>query len=151
MQTSYNPEMPRALVGQIADLSNKTVDSFAAEEALNPGVPVMRGTVPDKQVLAVDAEGDAAKAIGVVIHEHKEPTGANEKYYPQGYAVGVMTKGRIWVQTGGAVTAGAAANYKVADGTFVADAVASGIEALACGAKFITSTSAAGLAIVEIG
>ena len=36
MQLKYG-EMDVALVGQIADLSNKTIDSFAAEEALDPG------------------------------------------------------------------------------------------------------------------
>lgn len=46
MQTSYKTTMDLALVGQIADLIIKTIDSFAAEEGLNPGVPVVRGTYP---------------------------------------------------------------------------------------------------------
>lgn len=49
MQLKYG-EMDVALVGQIADLSNKTIDSFAAEEALDPGVPVIRGSNPEKQI-----------------------------------------------------------------------------------------------------
>ena len=41
-QLSYNAEMSPAVVGMIADLSCKTVDSFAAEAALNPGDLVVR-------------------------------------------------------------------------------------------------------------
>ena len=159
MQTNYKLEMDPALVGQIADLSNHTIDSFAAEAGLDAGVPVKRGTDPTAQVLPVSAEGDAADAIGIVIHEHKEHVAAGQAYYPEQYVVGVMTKGRIWVQTGGAVTAGAAAKYNVTDGTFVENAPEGEgdedseavVEELGCGAKFITSTTAAGLAVIEIG
>lgn len=151
MQTSYKLEMDPALVGQLADLSCNTIVSYAAEEALTPGILVKYGTNPEKQVLACDANDDVKAAVGVVIHEYKEPVAGTDKYYPANYTVGVLTKGRIWVQTGGKVTAGKAANYKVAAGTFVEDAVTTGIEAVPQGAKFVTSTAAAGLAIVEIG
>lgn len=151
MQTSYKLEMDPALVGQLADLSCNTIDSFSAEEALTPGILVKYGTNPEKQVLACDANDDVTTAVGVVIHEHKEPSVGSEKYYPVNYTVGVLTKGRIWVKTGGKVTAGKAANYKVAAGAFVEDEVTTGIEAVPQGAKFITSTASAGLAIVELG
>lgn len=151
LQTNYSPDMEPALVGQIADLTNHTIESFCAEEALAPGTPVKRGTNPERQVMAVNAAGDAAKAIGVVIHEHKEPVSGTGEYYPKQFCVAVMTKGRLWVTTGGAVTAGDAANFKVADGTFVKDAVATGIEAMGVSCKFVTSTAKAGLAMIEIG
>lgn len=147
MQTSYRREMVPALIGQIADLSNKTVDSFAAEEGLNPGTPVVRGTNPAEQVKAAGT-GTLKDVIGILIHEHKEP---ETPYYPQGYTVGVMTKGRLWVEVGGAVTAGKVANYKVADKVFVQDAVATGIEAVGVPCVFLTSTSAAGLAEIQVG
>ena len=101
-------EMSPAIVGQLADLSCKTVDSFAAEVALNPGDIVIRGTNAEKQV-KLPASGTVKDAIGIVIHEHKEP-GTADGYYPIGYAVGVLTRGRIWVPVSKAVTAGKIAN-----------------------------------------
>lgn len=147
MQKKYTLDMTPGIAGQIADLSTKTIDSFAAEEGLNPATPVARGTNPEKQVKAV-AAGTAKDAIGVVIHEHKEP---GDPYYAEGYAVGVMTKGRMWVPVTKAVTAGSAANYKIADKAFTDEAAATGIEAVGVKCVFLTSTTAAGLAQIQIG
>lgn len=142
-------EMDQAVVGMIADLSCKTVDSFAAEAALNPGDLVVRGTNAAKQV-KLAATGTVKDAIGIVIHEHKEP-GTADGYYPVGYAVGVLTRGRIWVPVSKAVTAGKVANYKIAEKAFTDEAVASGIEAPGVSCVFLTSTTAAGMAEIEVG
>ena len=149
MQLSYDTELTPALVGQIADLSNKTVDSFAAEVALNPGDLVVRGTNPEKEVKPV-ATGTVANAIGIVIHEHTEAA-SDDAYYAAGDSVGVMTHGRIWVPVCKAVTAGKIANYKIADKAFTDDAVASGIEAPGVSCVFLTSTAAKGIAQIEVG
>nr|DAY67424.1 MAG TPA: hypothetical protein [Caudoviricetes sp.] len=147
-QLSYG-EMSPAIVGQLADLSYKTVDSFAAEVALNPGDLVIRGTNAEKQV-KLPASGTVKDAIGIVIHEHKEP-GTAGGYYPIGYAVGVLTRGRIWVPVSKAVTAGKIANYKIAEKAFADEAVASGIEAPGVSCVFLTSTTAKGMAEIEVG
>lgn len=149
MQLSYDTELTPALVGQIADLSNKTIDSFAAEVALNPGDLVVRGTNPEKEV-NLAATGTVANAIGIVIHEHTEAGGA-DGYYQPGDSVGVMTRGRIWVPVSKAVTAGKVANYKIADKAFTDEAAASGIEAPGVSCVFITSTTAKGIAQIEVG
>ena len=148
-QLSYNAEMSPAVVGMIADLSCKTVDSFAAEAALNPGDLVVRGTNAEKQV-KLAGTGTVANAIGIVIHEHKEP-GTADGYYPIGYAVGVLTRGRIWVPVSKAVAAGKIANYKIAEKAFTDEAVASGIEAPGVSCVFLTSTTAKGMAEIEVG
>lgn len=149
---NYSLNMDEAYAGMLYDLSDKQIDTFAVEDTdgISAGAAVIRGTEPAKQVKAANASGDGAKVIGVVLHTHKELVSSG-KYYEKGYAVPVVTKGRIYVNVGGAVTAGKTANIKLTDGTFVEDAVASGIEAVGCGAKFITSTSAAGVAVVELG
>ncbi len=146
MQLKYG-EMDVALVGQIADLSNKTIDSFAAEEALDPGVPVIRGSNPEKQIKKAGT-GTLKDVIGITVHQHKEP---DDPYYPVGYSVGVMTRGRIWVPVTKAVTAGKVANYKIADNGFTDEDVASGIEAVGVSCVFLTSSAAAGIAEIEIG
>lgn len=149
---NYSLNMDEAYAGMLYDLSDKQIDTFAVEdsEGISAGAAVVRGTNPAKQVKAASAAGDGANVVGVVLHTHKELV-KNGKYYEQGYAVPVVSKGRVYVNVGGAVTAGKVANLKLADGTFTDEDVASGIETVACGAKFITSTSAAGVAVVEIG
>lgn len=142
-------EMSPAIVGQLADLSCKTVDSFAAEVALNPGDLVIRVTNAKKQV-KLPASGTVKDAIGIVIHEHKEP-GTADGYYPIGYAVGVLTRGRIWVPVSKAVAAGKIANYKIAEKAFTDEAVASGIEAPGVSCVFLTSTTDKGMAEIEVG
>lgn len=151
--TNYALYMDKAFAGMLYDLSAHTVDSFAVEDAdgIGTAAAVIRGTDPEQQVKAASATGDGAKVIGVTLHTHIEPPEDDKKYYPQHYTVPVVTRGRLWVQTGGAVNAGDEAHLKLADGTFVKDAVATGIEALGCGAKFITSCDKAGLAVIEIG
>ena len=96
-------EMSPAIVGQLADLSCKTVDSFAAEVALNPGDLVIRGTNAEKQV-KLPASGTVKDAIGVVIQK-----------------------------------------------AFTDEAVASGIEAPGVSCVFLTSSTGAGIAQIEIG
>lgn len=152
--TNYALTMDKAFAGALYDLSSHTVDSFAVEEADGIGVAaaVIRGTDAEHQVKSPSTSGDGAKVIGVTLHTHIEPPEAGKKYYPKNYTVPVVTKGRVWITTGGAVNAGDEAHLKLADGTFVKEAVVDGtIEALGCGAKFITSCNKAGLAVIEIG
>lgn len=152
--TNYSLTMDKAFAGALYDLSSHTVDSFAVEETdgIGAACAVIRGTDAQHQVKSPSESGDGAKVIGVTLHTHIEPPEASKKYYPQNYTVPVVTKGRVWVTTGGAVNAGDEAHLKLADGTFVKDAVSAGtIEALGCGAKFITSCDKAGLAVIEIG
>jgi hypothetical protein len=57
----------------------------------------------------------------------------------------------MWVETTDAVVAGATANLTVATGKLTDEAVAAGIEAFTqISVKFVTGTTGAGLAIVEI-
>lgn len=149
----YVERPEKAFAGLLYGIGPKIVDSFAVEDAkgIDAGVAVIRGTDTERQVKAASTSGDGAKVIGVTLHTHVEQP-ATGNYYPAEDVIPVVTKGRIWVKTGDAVKAGDAANVKLADGTFVSTEVSAGtIEALGCGAKFITSCDKAGLAVVEIG
>ena len=115
--TNYALTMDKAFAGALYDLSSHTVDSFAVEEAdgIGAACAVIRGTDAEHQVKSPSASGDGAKVIGVTLHTHIEPPEAGKKYYPQNYTVPVVTKGRVWVTTGGAVNAGDEAHLKLAD------------------------------------
>lgn len=90
--------------------------------------------------------------IGFSIHDQaREQTSAGAVQYAATETVSVLTQGRMWVMTDKAVAAGATANLKTASGTLTDAAVTTGIEALTqVSVKFITATTAAGLALVEI-
>lgn len=149
MQTAYTQYQAAALVGALFDLSNKTTFSYSAEAAVGLGVPVMLGTNKERQVKLATA---AASVIGIAMAQSDfEQSAAGLVQYADKETVSVLKSGRIWVMTADAVTAGNAANMVVASGLFTDEVVATGIEAFTqVSIKFLTSTTAAGLAVVEI-
>ena len=149
-QLAYSLYGPVAVRGLLDGVGPHNIRSYAAEAAITAGYPVKLGTNPEKQVLAANT---GASAIGFAVLD-----GAREQAMTTGltgYAgketVSTMTQGRMWVLTSKAVAAGATANLTVADGTLTDASVAAGIEAFTkLNVVFITATTAAGLAIVEI-
>ena len=149
MQTTISQYGAAAFKGMLDGIGPKNVRSYAAEEIIPVSYPVKLGTNPDKEVLKATA---GAGVVGFALHDHaREQTSAGVVQYAATETVSVLTQGRMWVMTSDAVVAGATANLTVADGTLTDAAVASGIEAFTqIDVKFITATSAAGLALVEI-
>lgn len=143
MQLKYNLELQPAVAGALYDLSTKTVDSFAAEEALDAGVPVVAGTV-EGTVKAANT-GDASNIIGIAMFTHKQDIEGAEHYYEAGYVLPVVTSGRVWVAVEGDITPRTAAKYDPATNVWKAD----GSEEVP-NAKFITSAND-GYAVVQIG
>ena len=149
MQTSISQYGAPAFKGMLDGIGPRNVRSYAAEEAIPVAYPVRLGTSPEKEVLKATA---GAGVIGFALHDYaREQTSAGLVQYNALETVSVLTQGRMWVPTSGAVVAGATANLTVADGTLTDAAVAAGIEAFTqVSVKFITGTTAAGLALVEI-
>lgn len=143
---NYALEQEAGFKGMLADCTCKTTESYAAEVAMNAGVPVVLGTNPEKQVNAVASADDCKKVIGIVQHVHKEvPDCECAKYYPACYCVPVLTRGRVFVAVDDAVEAGAPAKYDFANEVWSATN-GTAVE----GITFKTSTSAKGVAVVEI-
>ena len=148
-QTTMSQYGAAAVAGLLDGVGPRNVRSYAAEEIIPVGFPVKLGTDPAKKVLKATA---GAGVIGFSIHDQaREQTSAGAVQYAATETVSVLTQGRMWVMTSDAVVAGATANLKTASGTLTDDAVAAGIEAFTqVSVKFITATTAAGLALVEI-
>lgn len=149
MQTTISQYGAPAFKGMLDGIGPRNVRSYAAEEIIPIAYPVKLGTSPEKEVLKATA---GAGAIGFALHDYaREQNGAGTVQYAALETVSVMTAGRMWVTTSDAVVAGATANLTVADGTLTDAAVAAGIEAFTqISVKFVTGTTGAGLAIVEI-
>lgn len=155
MQLSYSQNGPVAFAGMLGDLRTNNVVSKAAEgAAIVFGKAVVGGTNKEKQVIAAGSgAGQGALITGFAAASHTvEQTSAGVVAYPVGSAVNVLDAGSIWVETNDAVVAGAVANYHLATGKFTDEAVGAGIEAISrLSVRFITGTTAAGLAMVSVG
>ena len=150
MQSTVSQYGPVAVAGLLDGVANpRNIRSYAAEAAVGMARAVMLGTNKDKQVLHATT---GAAAIGFAIHDQaREQSSAGVVQYAAKETVNVLNMGRFWCETNDAVAAGAVANLVVATGKLTDEAVAAGIEAFTqISVRFISSTSAAGLAIVEL-
>jgi len=148
-QTTVTQYQAASFKGMLDGVGPKNVRSYAAEEIIPIAYPVKLGTDPAKQVLKATT---GASAVGFALQDHaREQTSAGVVQYAAKDTVSVLTQGRVWVTTSDAVVAGAKANLTVADGTFTDALVTTGIEALTqVELTFITATTAAALALVEV-
>lgn len=155
-QTTIGQYMAPGFAGLLYDGGFRDTMSYSAEGAIPFGSFVKLGTNKERQVLApTTAAGQAALLVGIA-----EANASVEQAYPStgaaaAYAVNetvsMLKDGRIWVPTNDAVVAGAVANFVLANSTVTDEAVGAGIEAFTqLTVKFITGTTAAGLAVVEI-
>ena len=152
-QLSYSQYQDAGFAGMLYDTGDNNVMSYAAEAAVGFGKPVTLGTNKESEVNPVTTSvGQAALAVGIALASQTvEQTSGGVAQYAATETVPVIKRGRVWVETDDAVTAGAVANLKLSNGKFTDEAVTTGIEAFTqFTARFITSTAGAGLAVVEI-
>ena len=150
MQNTISQYGPVAFAGLLDGVNvPRMVRSYAAEEAIPLAAVVMLGTNKEKKVKKATS---GAAAIGFAIHDQaREQNSAGVVQYAAKEQVSTLTQGRFWAQTQDAVVAGAVANLHLASGTLTDEAVAAGIEAFTqIQVTFITGTTGAGLAIVEV-
>jgi len=155
-QNTFGQYQDAGFAGLIYDSGFHDTMSYSAEGVIPFGSFVKLGTNKERQVLApTTAAGQAALLIGVAAAsftvEQAYPSGAAVAAYAATETVSTFKDGRIWVMTNDAVVAGAVANFVLANGTVTDEVVATGIEAFTqMTVKFVTGTTAAGLAVVEI-
>ena len=152
-QTSVTQYGAAAFAGQLADNSFTDKVSFSVETAVGFGLPVALGTNKERQIVPLTTSvGQAALAYGVTVASHVvEQTSGGVAQYAAKDTAPVLKRGRVWMLTDDAVVAGAVANLKLSSGLVTDEAVTTGIEAFTqFSARFITGTTASGLAIVEI-
>jgi hypothetical protein len=149
MQTTISQYGAPAFKGMLDGIGSKNIRSYAAEAAIAVSLPVRLGTDKEKEVLPATT---GANTIGFTLHDHaREQSSAGVVQFSQFETVNVLTQGRMWVETTDAVVAGATANLTVATGKLTDEAVAAGIEAFTqISVKFITATTGAGLALIEV-
>ena len=96
---AYGYTYPEPQAGQAYDTTIKTNDSFAAEETIQFGLPLMRGSDKEKQVKIFNG-GITTKLLGISGYSATRIEGS---YAPQSM-VTVVTMGRVWIPLVGTVT-----------------------------------------------
>lgn len=152
-QVSMTSLPAAAFNGMLASNTVTKIRSYAAEGVVGIGKLVRLGTNKETQCVQLStAVGQGALAWGFAVHNHnQEQSLAGLVQYADKETVNVMRRGDLWVETNDAVVAGNTANYHLASQKLTDEAVAAGIEAIGgLSVKFLTSTSGAGLAQVEV-
>lgn len=146
IQTVYNDELVAGVAGEIANsipatLISRTVETEAGAAL---GVPMAQGTA---DLGAVIFAGNAAAGfVGITVRERSlDPNTPN--LFAQYETARLMTKGAVYVQASEAVDAGDAVYINDTTGVFSKTATGA---TLIAGARWDTSTTDAGLAIVRL-
>lgn len=123
--------------------------SFAAEGEVLAGQPVLRGTDPDSQCIAI-ANGDTVDATTLAGFVVKEKV-REDSNVPDEKQARIMRKGVIYVTVTGAVVAGLSAFVGNATAQLgqITDGTGTGLVALP-GSRFMTSAADGELAALEI-
>ena len=100
-------------VGSLVNFYSKEVASFAAEEEIAFGLPVKRGTNPEKEVL-LWADAINVPVLGISLFTQNVETGV----YKITSTVNVLQKGKIYVTTLLNIIAGEKAYLTVNTGAF---------------------------------
>lgn len=149
VQGSYSERIAAASPGQIANMSSYDVDSRSVENS--NGIPFGRACgrgVADKGVvlgstLITDFVGISVRDVTLA------PESFDSDYvdeYRQYALAGILTRGDIWVQVGGAVADGEDVRYVALTGVL---STAGGLGPIS-GARWMTSAAINGLAIVRL-
>lgn len=157
MQTTYSAQPARAFAGMLDAMLEgaSTLSRFNEESASIPyGVMVAQGTA-ENQIANLSGTGD--DFLGVTIHEHTEIDSAGEaaEIEADGGKASILRKGRIWVVVEEAIALTndvyfrhTAAGAEVL-GAFRTDADTADADQLT-NARWLTTTSGAGVALLEI-
>ncbi len=153
-QLSYGYDMEIGQPGLLFDIGNNSVLTYRAEENINFGLGLVKGTGDSDALLPVDGDGDF---IGVAIRTQGiEQNGSGEAFYAEKSAVSVLNRGRIYVRSEQEVVAGDPVflRFEVGApgtvlGAFRKDADTDKAYALS-GVRFVRGAAAGGLAVIEI-
>jgi hypothetical protein len=150
VQETYNYNMGVAVAGFRADMTPATFLSRNVEDAAGIGFgKVVKKGATDKGITADLTGLDASNFQGVTIVE-RTTLPESPDVFAQYQSARLITKGAIYVMTDSAVVAGTDVTVTLATGGLGSAAVAAGVVAIP-NAKWETSTSGAGLAVLRLG
>lgn len=151
-QTSVTDMAAAAQAGQLADLAEVEARSFVNEESsaeIPFGRMVVQGAADDGCVLMAGASDDII-GVSVWSQAYQLHNEVGDDGVKPGVGLAVAREARIWVEVPATVTPGDDVRVHKTGGTFQTGASAGNTIKLTSGARWLTSTSGAGLAQLEI-
>lgn len=147
VQSTYSENIAPAVAGMVGNMTNWDADTLICEtEAGIPfGRAVGQGTAANGGVIGASA---ATGFRGVSIRDVTLPA-TNEDVFLAGDNMAVLTEGDIWVTVGGDVTAGQDVTFVATTG-ILSSAATSGSQFAVTGARWMTSASNGGLALLRL-
>lgn len=156
VQTNYSDTQPAAVAGAQATMLPASIISRTVEDAaIGFGKAVAQGTA-DKGCHAFGS-GDTA-VLGITLLDRSaagmsvsdgQVSGRTADSFGVGESARIITKGDVWVEASVAVNAGDPVYVIPATGAFAKTSDSSAVQI--SGARWDTSTSGAGLAVVRLG
>lgn len=143
VQTSYSENIRPGLPGMVADMRAAVMASRTAVGAVAFGTPAFQGTT-DRTMAAKQNSDTATDFLGIVARDRSVTTGDG---YVQHESVRICQKGPVWVVPAVNVVAGDPV-FVTATGTWSNVTGTNFLEI--AGARWDTSASAAGLAVVVL-
>lgn len=146
VQSTYSETLTKAVAGLPAD-ADFSADTRICETAagIGFGLAVGQGT-SDKEAKLNPTAGN--EFVGVTIRD-KTLVNDSDDLYEQYENMAVMTRGDVWVTVGGDVSAGDDVTFAQATGV-LSSAATGGTQFAITGARWMTSASNGGLAILRL-
>lgn len=148
VQSTYTELQPIAQAGMLAS-SDHSIDSRICETAAGIafGVAVSQGSADNG---AVVGGASAAVFVGVSVQDMSiENDSSNNNEYSQYDVMGVITRGDVWVTTGGIVTAGGDVTFASTTGV-LSSAATGGSQFAVAGARWMTGAASGALALLRL-
>lgn len=147
IQSTYAERITKAVAGMLAD-ADAHVDTRICETAAGIGFGLAVGQGTSDNEAKLDAAA-AADFVGITVRDRTLVNDSADKY-EQYENMAVITRGDIWVTTGGVVSAGDDVTYSKSTGV-LSSAAPSGTQFAITGARWMTSAGSGGLARVRLG
>lgn len=142
VQSTYSDDMPIGYVGAIADNQeecNLISRNVETEAGIGFGLYVSQGTADDGVIV-----GDGANFLGVTVRDQSVDP-ANPDLFAEDSSARIMTKGVVWIEVDGDVSAGDPVSLGASG------ALGTGGSVEVAGARWDTSATDGNLAILRLG
>lgn len=148
VQSTYSELQPIGQAGMPAsgDFSADT-RNCETTAGIGFGVAVSQGAA---DLGAVIGGASAAVFVGVTIADKSVPYNGTADGYARYDSMGVMTRGQIWVVTGGIVTAGGDVTFASTTGV-LSSAATGGSQFAIANARWMTGAASGGIALLQLG
>lgn len=150
LQSTYVERIAQAVAGMVGDMVKSNIDTRAVETVAGIGFGLACGRGADDRGVVLGAVA-VTDFVGISVRDTTlaSVVGVTVDTYPRYASAGILTEGDIWVITGATVADGEDVTFNNTTGVLSTAATGAG-QFLISGARWMTSVTGAGLALVRL-